>query len=327
VLSFGGLFGHSGSAPAPFDALNGPRLAGPSGSHPLHAVRADDLLRTSDGPIRGTFTLDTPPRVGEGLTGTIALEALEAVTAREAILRLVGLRLDEERKSRDIRDGKGNVVSHESWVEANGRLFDEEPFIEPVIPPAFAAGQQWQGRFAIPAPPLGPPSAHLGESIIAWAIEVRWNVRLRADHFAAVLLPLAQNPDLLAAGVGKQGGLSMMAEVPAGEASIAISSPLPARAGGALDVTVAWPGAPSGRGARVELHRRTNAPNGTEGLIASTPVDPVQLPSGVSAHLDVPTDAPPSFDGAGLEILYVIRVLVDQALRPDTAIERPVALV
>ena len=39
-----------------------------------------------------------------------------------------------------------------------------------------------------------------------------------------------------------------------------------------------------------------------------------------------PPDAPPSFDGAGLEILYVIRVLVDQVFRPDAAIERPVAI-
>jgi hypothetical protein len=35
----------------------------------------------------------------------------------------------------------------------------------------------------------------------------------------------------------------------------------------------------------------------------------------------------PSFDGAGLEIAYVIRVLVDRRFRTDAAIERPVGIV
>jgi hypothetical protein len=319
-------FGHSGTAPAPFDALNGNRLAGPSGSHPLHAVHAEELLRPTDGPLQGTFALDRPPMVGEGITGTLSVEAVEPVEARGALLRLVGLRLDEERKSRQHTDGKGRVTSSESWVEANGRLFHEESFIEPVVPASLAAGQRWQSPFRVPAPPLGPPSAHLGESIIAWALEVRWDVRLHTDHFVAAFLPLAQHPDLLAAGVGKQGGESMMIEVPDGDAAISVTSPLPARPGSQLQVNVRWPSAPSGRGARIELHRRTNAPNGVEGLVASATVDAALLPSGASASLDVPADAPPSFDGAGLEILYVIRVLVDQAFRPDSAVERPVAI-
>jgi hypothetical protein len=55
-IDLGGLgsFGlHSGSAPEPFDALDGPRLAGPQGSHPLHAVRAGDLVRPTDGAVTG----------------------------------------------------------------------------------------------------------------------------------------------------------------------------------------------------------------------------------------------------------------------------------
>jgi hypothetical protein len=43
-------------------------------------------------------------------------------------------------------------------------------------------------------------------------------------------------------------------------------------------------------------------------------------------QLTVPTGAAPSFDGAGLENAYVIRALVDRRLRPDAAIERPVAI-
>jgi hypothetical protein len=41
----------------------------------------------------------------------------------------------------------------------------------------------------------------------------------------------------------------------------------------------------------------------------------------------VPAGSAPSFDGAGLEIDYVIRVLVDRRLRTDAAIERPLAVV
>ena len=39
-LNVGSFVGRTGSAPAPFDAINGPRLAGPQGSHPLHSVMA-----------------------------------------------------------------------------------------------------------------------------------------------------------------------------------------------------------------------------------------------------------------------------------------------
>jgi len=44
-------------------------------------------------------------------------------------------------------------------------------------------------------------------------------------------------------------------------------------------------------------------------------------------RLTVPPGSAPSFDGAGLEIDYVIRVLVDRRFRSDEAIERPVGIV
>ena len=96
-IDLGGLgsFGlHSGSAPEPFDALNGPRLAGPQGSHPLHNVRAEELVRPTDGAVTGEIVLDRPAMVGEGITGTLRLTATERIVARKAALRLVGLRLD-----------------------------------------------------------------------------------------------------------------------------------------------------------------------------------------------------------------------------------------
>ena len=329
VASFGfGLMSHSGSAPSPFAALNGPRLAGGEGSHPLHSVAAEDLLRPTDGAMTGELTLDQPARVGDGITGKLRITANQAVSSRKAYLRLVGLRLDEVRRSEDHHNEKGEVTYTERWVETSGNLFSHDAFLEPPIPTDLQPGQAWESTFAIPAPPLGPPTAHLGESIIAWAIEARWDVPMAADHFVAFYLPLAQHPDLLRAGVGKQGGESLMAAVASGDGTIGVESPLPAPSGQEVVVKASWPSAPNGQGARIELHRRTNAPNGEEGIIASAPVSPGDLVSGAAeARLLVPAGSAPSFDGAGLEITYIIRVLVDVRFRPDAAIERPVGIV
>lgn len=325
-ISFGS-FGRSGSAPSPFDAINGPRLAGPDGSHPLHGVAIDELLRSSDGPVVGEIVLDRPAMVGEGITGTIRLRAAERVEGRKAALRLVGLRLDEVRKSESDEDSEGNTTRTESWVEVDGKLFIQDAFLEPAIPAILEAGQELEGRFAVPAPRLGPPTAHLGESIIAWALEVRWDVAHGKDHWVATHLPLAQHPDLIRAGVGKQGGMSVMAGVPVGDAMISVGSELPVPAGTELVVGVRWPSAPGGGKGRVELQRKSNAPNGVKGIIASVDVDPAAFKGGIEVRLPVPAGSAPSFDGAGLEITYIIRALVDRRFRSDAAIERPVAIV
>jgi len=327
IGGLGSFGGRSGSAPAPFDAINGRRLAGPQGSHPLHAVRAEELVRATDGPITAEITLDHPARVGDGITGTIRLTAIEQVVARGAALRLIGLRLDEVARSEDHTDSDGHVTSSEHWVEVQGKLFIDDAFPEPGVPANLEPGQQWEARFAVPAPSLGPPTAHLGESIIAWALGVRWDIPHGHDHFVATHLPLAQHPDLLRAGVGKQGGVSLMQGVPIGDAMISVTSPLPAPAGSEMVIGVRWPSSPGGQKGRVELHRRTNAPNGTEGIIASAPIDPATLAGGVEVRLIVPEGSAPSFDGAGLEVDYVIRVLVDRRFRTDAAIERPVGIV
>ena len=327
-LNLGSLMHRTGSAPAPFDAINGPRLAGPQGSHPLHSVAVEELVRATDGPINGEISLDQPARVGDGITGTIRLAATEQVVARSAALRLVGLRLDEVARSEERRDGDGHVTSSEHWVEVQGKLFVDDVFQEPAIPTTLEAGATWEAKFAVPAPPLGPPTAHLGESIIAWALEVHWDVPHGHDHFVAAHLQLAQHPDLLRAGVGKQGGPSLLEGVSIGDAMISVTSPLPAPAGTEMTVSVRWPSAPGGQKGRLELHRRTNAPNGVEGIIASVPIDPATLPAGsTEVRLLVPAGSAPSFDGAGLEIDYIVRVLVDRRFRTDAAIERPVGIV
>jgi hypothetical protein len=265
--------------------------------------------------------------VGDGITGTVRLRALRDIHSRGAVLRRVGLRLDEQRKSREDRDSKGRVTHREDWVEAHGRLFDELGFVEPVIPANLAAGETWEAPFLVPAPPLGPPSAHLGESIVAWALELRWDVPMGGDAWLATLLPLGQNPDLMAAGVGRQGGQSLMQDVDAGTGRISVTSPLPAPSGSEMRLRVTWPAAAAGRGIRLELHRRSNAPNAAEGILSSVPLRPEDLAGTGEVSLPVPPSAPPSFDGAGLENSYVIRVLVDRALRPDVAIERVVGVV
>jgi hypothetical protein len=318
---------HSGSSPSPFDAIDGSRLAGSDGSHPLHHVDIAELVRPSSGPVVGEFVLDAPAMVGGGITGTVRFEARERVEGRKAALRLVGLRLDEERKSESEEDFEGNTTSTESWVEANGKLFIQDAFLEPVVPAVLQPGQQWEARFAIPAPRLGPPTAHLGESIIAWALELRWDIARGSDHFIAMHLPIAQHPDLIRAGVGKQGGQSVMAGVPVGDAVISVATPLPAPAGSEMVVGVRWPSAPGGTKGRVEIQRKTNAPNGIKGVIASVEVDPGSFRGGMEVRLTVPAGSAPSFDGAGLEITYIIRALVDRRFRSDVAIERPVAIV
>src|ERR1035437_11126584 len=134
VSSFGFGFGHTGSAPSPFDALNGPRLAGGEGSHPLHSVAAEELLRPTDGAVTGQIALDHPARVGDGITGRIRFVASEAISARRAYLRLVGLRLDEVRRSEEHRNSKGEVTYTEHWVETSGNLFSHDAFLEPPVP-------------------------------------------------------------------------------------------------------------------------------------------------------------------------------------------------
>jgi hypothetical protein len=316
---------HQGHCPEPFDAINGSRLGGSEGSHPLHFVRADELVRATSGKVDGQFTLDHPVRVGEGIDGTVRLVAREAISARGAAFRLVGLRLVEQKESETHQTGKDTSTT-ESWVEANGRLFVADAFLSPVIPATLAAGQTFETTFSVPAPQLGPPTAHLGEAIVAWALEVHWDISMGDDAFVATYLPVTQHPDLIRAGVGDQGGAAMLDSVNVAGATISISSPLPASPGSLIAVTVSWPGAPSGP-ARIELHRRTNAPNGVEGVIAVAVADGDALRAGTAqVQLAVPPDAAPSFDGADLELAYVLRVLVDRRMRPDAAVERLVSI-
>ncbi len=318
--------GRKGSSPSPFDAVDGHRLAGPSGSHPLHGVRIEELVRPAGGDLVGGIELSGPVRVGEAVTAHLRVQAGQEIRARGAAVRLIGCKLTEQRRSTSSHNPATNTTTTESWVQADGEIFEQLPFAEVPLPLTLEPGAVFETTFTVPAPPLGPPQAHLGEAIVAWALDARWDVALHEDPFVACLLPVLQHPDLIRAGVGKQGGLAMLDTYAApGGATISITTPLPAAPGSLLVVATRWPGAPDGN-VRIELHRRTNAPNGDEGIVASASLAAGSLSGGAEAHLAIPPDAAPSFDGAGLEITYVVRVLVDRRFRPDAALERPVAI-
>jgi hypothetical protein len=95
-----------------------------------------------------------------------------------------------------------------------------------------------------------------------------------------------------------------------------------------MRVLARWPGAPSGRSARVELWRDTTAPNGEKGQVTAVPTSVDEVKAGTAVvELPVPAGIAPSFDGAGVEIRYLVRVVIDRPMRPDASIERPVAVV
>jgi hypothetical protein len=322
-----GYGGKSGTAPEPFDAVHGHRLAGPSGSHPLAAVALDELVRpTSDG-VDGAIEILEPVRVGDGIHGRLRLTAGRDIDARRAALRLVGVRLTEQRRSYEQRDSKGHVIRSEEWVEVDGRLFETLPFTEPALPSRLAAGQSFAAEFTLPAPRLGPPSAHLGPALLAWALDARWDISMGSDEHVAALVDVEQHPDYLRSGAAGLAEGSLYDAWQTGDASIAVSPLPPLAAGSEVDVTVTWPSAGSGRGARVELQADVAAPNGIPDLVVwSTTLDPEVFRGGVTIRVPIPADAPPTVLADKVGVSYRIRALVDRPMRSDLAVERAIAI-
>ncbi len=322
-----GWGGKQGSSPAPFDALDARRLAGPQNSHPLAAIAAEDLIRRSSDGLDGEITITEPVRVGNGIHGRLSVTARRDITARGALIRLVGLRLAEERRSDEDRDSEGRVTRSESWVEANGDLFEQLPFNQPALPSSLAAGEHFETEFTLPAPRLGPPSAHAGSALIAWALDARWDVAMGGDERVAALVDVKQNIDYLRSGAVRLAPGALFDAWQAGDASIAVKPLPPIMAGSEIEVSITWPGAGSGRGGRVELQADVEAPNDVKNLVLfSQAVDPDAFRGGVTVRIPIPHDAPPTLALDRLNVNYIIRALVDRKLRSDLAVERALAV-
>ena len=326
----GALFGsgHSGSAPSPFDGMDGNRLAGPSGSHPLASLTVEDLLHARTDRLDGGIELAGPVRVGEGITGTIRVRATKDIQARSAGLRLVGVLIAEEQRSqtRSSTGSDGHISSTtESWVEVHGRVIEDLTFTEPPLPAALVSGQVLEIPFSIPAPRLGPPSAHAGSAMVAWAVEAHWDIHMGSDERVAVIVPVAQHPDLLRAGVVKLPAGAMFDSVADEGASLAVDPLPPLPAGAPVTLSVAWPGAPGGRSARVELTTDVRAANGITVVSVILPVDQGSL-GGLQVVVPLPADLPPTLETDGLTVGHRLRVIVDRKLRSDVTAERPIVV-
>jgi hypothetical protein len=322
-----GMIGKWGRTPTPFDAVDGGRLVGPQGSHPLAAIDAHELVRQSSAGLDGQITLNEPIRIGEALAGHLKVTARKDMNARAARFRLVGALISERNESREERDDKGNVTRSEQWVQVSGNVFEELPFTEPMLPTTLAAGQTFETDFNLPAPRLGPPSAHMGSAILAWALDAQWDVSMGGDERVATLVDVKQNIDYLRSGAVKLDAGAMFDIFAVGDGSIAVSPLPPAVAGSELEVTVNWPSAGSGRSGRLELQADVDAPNRLSGVVLfSQVVDPQAFRAGITVRIPIPADAPPTLADKGAGVSYRIRALVDRSFRSDLAIKRALAI-
>ena len=142
-------FGYGGkSAASPRHSMRSTAVGWPV---PMAVIRLPRSGSTSSsGP---TATASTVRSRSTGLSwsvkdpGRLRLTAGRDIDARRAVLRLVGVRLTEQRRSYEQRDSKGQVTRSEQWVEVDGRLFETLPFTEPVLPARLAAGQTFEAEF------------------------------------------------------------------------------------------------------------------------------------------------------------------------------------
>ena len=331
----------SGGAPAPFNALDSLRMSGPQGSHPLAAIDLQDLVPGPTSGLEGAIELDAAPRVGEAISGRIRIRARQRVQARSAVLRLVGMRLAEQTRSvteepdAPTTDAGGTSKERESaatgasktisWVEVHGSAIDSLPFTEPALPTSLEPGELIELPFTIPAPRLGPPTAHAGVAAIAWALEAHWDVAMGADQRVCGYVDVRQHPDLLRAGVLTLPSGAMNDAVTDEDATLSLDPLPPVSAGTELAVSIAWPGSPGGRSARVELKLDVDASTDLGLVVASAPVGRDTL-DGATVTLPVGADLPPTLEASGLKVGYRIRVVVDRKLRPDVSRERAVVI-
>ena len=319
--------GKSGSSPTPFDAVDAARLTGPQNSHPLAAISIAELVRPSSNGLDGQITINGLVRIGDAIAGHLRVTARKDIVARAANVRLVGVLLTEHQESREDRDAQGNIVRSEHWVSISGKLTDELPFTEPALPTSLSAGQTFETDFNLPAPRLGPVSAHMGSAVLAWALDARWDIAMGGDERVSALVDVKQNIDYLRSGAVTLAPGALYDSWTVADASIAVNPLPPAVAGSEIAVSVNWLGAGSGRGARLELQADVKAPNALSGVVLySVALQPDAFRGGSTLSIPIPADAPPTLDDKGVAVSYRIRALVDRPFRSDLAVERALAI-
>jgi hypothetical protein len=259
--------------------------------------------------------------VGEGISGRFSIRANRRISANTANLRLVGVQIAEERRSKTERDADGSTRTQD-WIEVHGSVIEASPFTDPFLPTTLEAGQSVEATFNVPAPRLGPPSAHAGSVLIAWALEAHWNIGMGADERVSTLLDVRQHPDLLRAGVVAVGA-GAMADTWSNEgATFSVDPVPPIPIGSPATVAISWPNAADGRSARVELEVLVEAPIDLTVTALSLPVDIGAMRGGTTVSLPIPSDAPPTFAHEGVSVSYRVRAIVDRRLRSDVTAER-----
>lgn len=331
----------AGSAPSPLDALDPLHLSGPQGSHPLALVDLPSLLAGPTNGLEGSIELDGPALIGETISGRVHVVAKKEIDARSAVLRLVGVSLAERTRSEteetDEADGAprkatertaskpGETAETVRWVEVHGSIIETLPFTEPRLPTALEPGQVVDVPFTIPAPRLGPPTAHAGVAAIAWALEAKWDIAMATDERVCGYVHVNQNPDLLRAGVLTLPSGALNDVVTDEDATIAVDPIGPIPAGTPLQVAIGWPGAPGARSARLELELDVRGEISLDMDLASVPIDHRSLgQASVTVPLD--GDLPPTLQTPGLEVGYRLRVTLDRKLRSDIHRERAIVI-
>jgi hypothetical protein len=213
-----------------------------------------------------------------------------------------------------------------SWVEVHGRVLEEYTFTEPAVPTTLVPGQALELPFSIPAPRLGPPSAHAGTALVAWAVEARWDIPMRGDQRVAVLVPVGQHPDLLRSGAVTLPAGALFDLVDDQGARLGVDPLPPVAAGSQVTLSVAWPDAPGGRSARVELVTDIKASVSLSSTSVTLPVEHGSL-GGTSVVVSLPADLPATLVTDGLTVGHRLRVIVDRPLRPDVVRERAIAAI
>jgi len=310
--------GKTGSLPAPLDRLNGETLAARDGAHPLAFLSGAELLTPCTGALSGSLEVTPGAEVGGEIHARLRVRAAKLIKARGTRVFVKGHLV------REVTQSLTEKEQTTTWIEVLATEIANVPLIEIAVPATLAPNDEVDLKILAPAPKLGPPSVHLGVYMVVWTLQVEWDIAAGADERVAAVIDVAQSPDLLRSGVISLGPSAMMAAWSEGEVSMDVDPAPPIAPGGALQVNVRWPSASGGRGARVELY--ADVSKSLPVRIAAAALATSDLAKGSIVTFEIPSDAPPVFDGAGLSLRYRIRTLIDRPLRSDLAAERNVVI-